>query len=151
MSTKPFRFRLERVRTVRKHTEDIAAAELAEALDRLHESARELRRADEQIALARSASRDGQAAPQTGADLVAAQSWLECAERAREAMASNHRRDEHEVMLRRAALTAAVGERKALDILEQHQREEFERDAARAEVIELDEIALASFGRPVAA
>jgi flagellar export protein FliJ len=151
MSTRPFRFRLERVRTVRKHAEDVAAQELAQALERFHESTRELRLADDRIAQAREASRDANGLARSGADLLAAQSWLECAERARDVLVRNLARDERELTARRAALTEALGERKALDILEARQRDEFERDAARADVEALDEIALAPFGRPVAA
>ncbi len=139
------------MRSVRKHSEDVAAQEFADALERFHASARELRSADERIAQARDATREGHGTTTSAADLLAAQSWLECAERAREVMARSLERDEREVMLRRAALTSALGARKALDILEQRQRDEFDRDAARAEVHRLDEIALAPFGRPVAA
>lgn len=152
VSTRPFRFRLERVRSVRQHAEDLAAQGLAEALERSSASARELHSADERVLEARRASREGQGTPRSGADLLAAQSWLECAEHAREAAARIVARDEHEVERRRTALVEAVGKRKALDILETRQREEFERDAERAEVHALDEIALAGKRRrPVAA
>jgi flagellar export protein FliJ len=147
MPSRTFRFRLESVRTVRKHNEDAAAQALAASVERCRESEAELRCADERIAAAREVTRDGRDALRSGADLVAAQTWLECAERARELLAQNVVRDQRDVIVRRAALGTAVSERKALDNLASRSRLAFQRELARVEAITLDEMALAAHAR----
>ncbi len=144
--TPQFRFRLERVRTVRKHTEDIAARQLAGAIDTRSRSELEVRRAEAQIAAARNARLAAADEPTSGADLLATQSWLEGVERIREAKLAALRRDEREVARKRTALTEAAAKRKALDRLEARRRREFEREELRQEVKRLDEIGLTPFG-----
>jgi flagellar export protein FliJ len=144
--TPPFRFRLERVRNVRKHSEDLAAQELAGALDSHSRSAQAVRLADQRIAAARRARLEAAAGPASGADLLATQSWLEGIERQREATLAALRKDERQVALRRAALTEAASKRKALDRLEERRRREYNRELERQDVKTLDEIALTPFG-----
>lgn len=150
MSSPRFRFRLERVRTVRQHSEDVASQELASALVTLEESERELIRAEEVFETAHNAMLETSGAPQSGADLQATQAWIELAERAHEMKLAELQRDEREVELRRATLTEAASERKALDRLEQRRRSEFEMAERRREVSALDEMALAPFTRTAA-
>jgi len=141
-----FRFRLERVRTVRKHTEDVAAGHLLAARLRAQESERDLELAQRRIEDARLAAVAAPRTPVSGAELAAMQVWLECAERALATVAETHQRDEREVDARRDELTVAARKRKALDRLEMRRRDEFDREAARVESRTLDEIALAPHG-----
>jgi flagellar export protein FliJ len=144
--TPPFRFRLERVRTVRKHSEDLAAQQLAGALDCQERSEQRLREADALITAARDARLDAAKKPLSGAELLATQDWLEGAERARETRLAALAHDEREVALRRTVLTEAAAKRKALDRLEERRRSEFDREERRREVNRLDEIALTQYG-----
>ena len=146
MTGPSFRFGLERVRTVRKHTEDVAAAELLAARMRAQDSERELELAQRRIEDARLGAAAAPQTPVSGAELAAMQIWIECAERALAVVAQTHERDEREVDVRREELTVAAGERKALDRLELRRRGEFDREVARIEVRTLDEVALAPYG-----
>jgi flagellar export protein FliJ len=137
-----FRFRLERVRTVRKHSEDAAAQELAIATSAAIRSEHELRAIERQIAEAREASLAAATSDLSGEELRAVQAWLESAGRELAARREAHRSNERGVAICRAALTEAATKRKALDRLEVRRRDEFDRDASRAEVRRLDEIAL---------
>lgn len=142
MTGPQFRFRLERVRTVRKHSEDAAAQELAIATSAALRSEYECDRVARQLAEAREASLAAATSDLSGEELRALQAWLEAAGRELAVLRETHRSNEREVARCRLALTEAATKRKALDRLELRRRDEFDRDAAREEVRRLDEIAL---------
>src|SRR2546430_11548658 len=88
VETRPFTFGLERVRAVRERLEDQAKEHLATSLSQRQSGEAMLRAASDELASAREkrveALTGGVA---TGSDLVAAQAYLEHAQRAREARA----------------------------------------------------------------
>lgn len=143
METPSFTFRLERVKSLRERAEEHAQEDLARQLELRLRGEALLRRAAHAAATARETGRDthlrGSA---SGADLIAAQQWIEQAERGRREAALELDRREAEVTVRRAALTEAARERQIVSRLEQRQRAEHEREALRVDQIGLDEIAL---------
>jgi flagellar export protein FliJ len=144
VETPSFTFRLERVKSLRERAEDQARENLARELTlRMRGQALLLEAADAADG-ARHAGRDTVSRPgATGADLIAAQHWIERAERdRREAALALDQRDA-EVAARRAALAVASREREVIAKLEARQRADHEREGARVEQIALDEIALA--------
>src|SRR5213080_405482 len=88
VENRPFAFRLERVRAVRERIEDQAKEELATSLSQRLKGETMLRAAVDELESARDrrveALTEGVA---TGSDLVAAQAYLEQAQRTREARA----------------------------------------------------------------
>jgi len=140
-----FRFGLERVRTVRKHGEQVAQQELAGALGRRDACDAELKLAEELAGGARSQQLAGAERIQTATDLQAQQAWLERTELARTSVAESLSRHEREVERRRRALGVAAREKKALDKLEARQRSAFEQQAARRDTLATDEMALNVF------
>jgi flagellar FliJ protein len=74
--------------------------------------------------------------------MLAAQAYLERAERDRREAALDLDRQDAEVDARRRALTAAARERQTIGKLEERQRAAYQREAARREQIDLDEVAL---------
>ncbi len=145
VSEPSFRFGLERVRAVRKHSEKIAQQELAGALGRRDDCEAELRLAEERAGGAQSGLRAAAGRLQNAGDLQSHQAWIERTELAKSAVAESLTRQEREVDRRRKALTAAAREKKALDRLEARQRSEFERAAARRDAAATDEMALNVF------
>jgi flagellar export protein FliJ len=140
-----FRFGLERVRTVRKHGEQVAQQALAGAVERRDKREAEYRLAEQRAGGARAARLAAAAHTQSAAELVDHQIWIERTEQAQAAVAADLSREEQEVNRRRQALTAAARDRKALDRLEARQRAEFETGLARSEGKVLDEIGLNVF------
>jgi flagellar export protein FliJ len=140
-----FRFGLERVRAVRKHGEEIAQQDLAVAVERRDDRAAELRRAEDRVGGARTAQREAAARSGSASELQRHQAWIERTEHEQATTSDDLSRDEREVARRRSALTAAARDRKALDRLEERQRSDFEREAARGEGRDSDEIALNVF------
>jgi flagellar export protein FliJ len=140
-----FRFRLERVRSLRKHGERLAQQELAGALGRRDDCEAELMAADERAGAAHRARRDAAGRVQTAIDLLSHQAWIERTAQAREAMAEDLAAREREVSRRRIALTVAARDHKALERLEVKRRNEFDRNAARIEGRLLDEMATNRF------
>src|SRR5437763_303365 len=109
VETRPFTFRLERVRAVRERLEDLAKEELALSLSQRLKGEAMLHAAMEDLAVARStrvAALTGGVA--TGSDLVAAQAYLEQAQRTREARALDLDRRDTEVSARRQPVTVAA-------------------------------------------
>ena len=74
--------------------------------------------------------------------MLAAQAYLERAERDRREAALDLDRQDAEVEARRRALTAAARERQTIGKLEERQRAEHDREMARRAQIDLDEVAL---------
>ena len=145
METPSFTFRLERVRSLRERAEDAAREELARELTHRLRGEALLREATEVASDARqaglgTATRAGGA---SGADLLAAQAWIERSERHRREAALDLDRQDAEVQAQRANLAVASREREVISRLEARQHAEHQREAARVEQIALDEMALA--------
>jgi flagellar export protein FliJ len=144
VETPSFTFRLERVKSLRERAEDHARENLARELTLRMRGEALLREAASAAAGARDSGRDTVTrAGASGTDLIAAQHWIERAERDRREAALDLDRRDAEVAARRAALATASREREVLSRLETRQRAAHRREVARTEQIELDEIALA--------
>jgi flagellar FliJ protein len=140
-----FRFSLERVRTVRKHGEQLAAQELAGAMGRRDDCEAELTLAEEQAGVAMNAQRTAAERTLSATELQCHQAWIERTAQVRAVVAESLTRHEREVDRRRTVLTAAARDKKALDRLKARRRSEFDREAARGEMLATDEIALNVF------
>lgn len=150
MAGPSFRFRLERVRALRERAEDEAKEAFAGAmLDRLR-SEQEMEDAAQRVAQARAAQLDATAAPMSATDLMARQAYLERSERAHQASKDDLNRRDQVLEERRDELTEAARERQALERLKENRRIEFQREQARIEAANLDEIALNGFRRRAA-
>ena len=146
-----FRFSLERVHTLRQRTEDVAKEALAGAMQDRQRSERDVQETDEAIRRARRAQLDAGAAPMSAQALIAHQAYLERSELAHRASQEVLGRSELVVAARRSELTEAARDRQALDRLEEHRRLDHDREVARQETLELDEIALNGYRRKAAA
>jgi flagellar export protein FliJ len=140
-----FRFNLERVRTVRKHGEQLAQQELAGAMGRRDDCETELALAEQRAGVAMNAQRAAAERTLTATELQSHQAWIERTAQAHAVVAESLVRHEREVDRRRTVLTVAAREKKALDRLEARRRREFDRAAARGEALATDEIALNVF------
>jgi len=143
VENRPFTFRLERVRAVRERIEDQAKENLATSLSQRVEGQAMLRAAIDELEGAREKRVEtltGGVA--TGDELVAAQAYLERAQRTREARALELDRRETEVAARREALTAAARERQVLERLKERRREDHVRESERLAGAAIDELAL---------
>ena len=149
MTTRPFTFRLERVRALRERAEQRASEELASSVAHHRRGEEELRAAEERVAQAREGRRA--TAQASGADLLAMQAYIERTQRAEQAAALDLGRREAEVGARRDALVHAAREHRALTRLEQRRREEHAQQAARADGAIMDELALGVHRRGAAA
>lgn len=139
----PFRFRLERLRTLRAHSEDLAKEQYAAAL--AHRVAAEglLLAAHERVDGAHETMRSSAAAPADANQLRAVQAWLE---RTEGLMAQSHvevDRREQAVTGRREELHHASRERQVLERLRERRRAAHQIEVGRAEVSALDELGLA--------
>ena len=144
---RPFQFRLERVRALRQSAEKSAKEELAESLSYRLKGEAMLRAAAERLEGAQAAWRGDSAGVVTGPQLMARQSYLERAERARMAAAEDLIRREADVEARRERLIAAARDRQALDRLKERRREDHRREESRTETAALDEMALSIYRR----
>ena len=143
MSTRPFTFRLERVRALRERTEDLAKEDLAASLQHHLAGEAMLRTIAEELDGAGRKQRDrATAAPLAGTDLVAMQSYRERVERARAAAALDLDRREADVEARRSALQDASRDRQVLERLKDRRRADHTRDSLRREGAVTDEVAL---------
>ena len=138
--TKPaFTFKLESIRTLRKHTENVAMRRLADELDRAAELDAELGGAQARLT-------DAWSEPSgvvTARDLSARQAYLERREREPvDARMRTEKQAEH-VALGRSELALAARERETLDRLEDRQRSAHELLERRAARVDADEISLA--------
>jgi flagellar FliJ protein len=146
-----FTFRLERVRTLRESAEAAAREELARELSHRVRGEALLRQATHAVSAARNAGRDTVVSGASGADLMAAQVWMERAERRRlDAVADLHRL-EGEVARSRAALAAAAREREVVERLKRKKKADHDAESLRVAQIALDEIALTVHRRGTAA
>jgi flagellar protein FliJ len=150
MAGPSFRFRLERVRALRERAEDEAKEAFAGAmLDRVR-SEQEMDDAAQRVAQAREAQLDAAGAPISATELMARQAYLERSERAHQASQDDLNRREQVLEQRRDELTEAARDRQALERLKENRRVEFQREQARIEAADLDEIALNGFRRRAA-
>jgi flagellar export protein FliJ len=140
-----FRFGLERVRAVRKHGEEVAQQELAGAVERRDDCEVELRLAEERVNGARTAQREAAERSGSASEMLRHQAWIERTEQVHTSSSEDFSREEREVARRHAALVSAASDRQALDRLEARRRGDFDREAARSESREHDEIALNVF------
>jgi flagellar protein FliJ len=144
VETPSFTFRLERVRNLRERAEERAREELAQELRLRLRGAAILREATHAVSAARTAGLETVTSERTSSgDLLAAQAYLERAERVRREAALDLDRQDAEVDARRAVLTAAARDRQAIDKLKDRQRAEHDREWARRSQNQLDELALA--------
>ena len=149
--TRPFHFRLERVRELREHAEDQAREELASSMAVRMKGEAMLRTAAQDVDAAQDARRRTAAADLSGAELLALQAYLERTERQRESAALELDRRQAEVDARRQALTVRSQERQVLERLKDRRREDHKREMERREGALLDEMALAAHRRMGAA
>ena len=145
--TRPFQFRLERVRALRERVEDQAREELAASLSTRLRGEALLRAATDEFSEAQAARRERTASGAVGHELVAIQAYLERAERARQAAELELDRHDAEVDARRSALQAAARDRQVLERLKERQLEDHTRESARIEGALLDEMALTAHRR----
>ena len=143
VETPSFTFRLERVRDLRERAEEHAREELARELALRMRGEALLREASHAVDTARDTGGGiFQRFGATGADMLAAQAYVERTERDRREAALDLDRQDAEVEARRRALTAASRDRKAIGKLEERQRTAHNREMARRAQIDLDEVAL---------
>jgi len=146
-----FQFRLERVRSIRERAEETAKEELAAGLAHRMRGAALLQQATEAARAARNQLGGTAINGRSGADLMAAQVWVERAERAREAAALELDRRDTEVDVRRTVLARAAQQHEVIVRLKEKQRAEHEALHAAREQALLDEVALTVFRRGAAA
>lgn len=144
---RPFQFRLERVRALRERAEDSAKEDLAASLSHRLKGEAMLRAASTRLDGARDAHRGAAGRPVSGEQLMAAQSYLERAERARVAAAEDLHRRDVDVEARRSALIEAARERQALEKLKERRRADHAAESGRVESAALDEMAIAMHRR----
>jgi flagellar FliJ protein len=149
--TRPFQFRLERVRELREHAEDQAREELASSMAVRMTGEAMLRAASDDVGAAHDARRRTAAADLSGAELLALQAYLERTERQRESAALELDRRSAEVDARRQALTVRSQERQVLERLKDRRAADLRRVAERREGVLLDEIAINAHRRAEAA
>jgi flagellar FliJ protein len=140
--TRPFQFRLERVRALRERAEEQAREELASSLAYQLKGEAMLRAAAENVDGAQKARRQSSGADLSGADLRALQAYMERAERARESAELELDRREAEVHARRSALTQRSQERQVLERLKERRAADHRVEMQRREGVLLDEMAL---------
>ena len=147
-----FTFRLERVRSLRERAEEAAREELARELSHRVRGEALLRQATSAVSAARDTGRDTVLKTgASGADLLAAQAWMERVERRRlDAVADLDQRDA-EVARSRAALVEAARDREAIERLKRKRRADHDAEALRRAQIVLDEVALTVHRRGSAA
>jgi flagellar protein FliJ len=150
MESPRFKFGLERVREIRAHDEDRAKEAFAASLAQRLKGVAMLAAADEQLHGAQAAQREG-APTRSASELMAAQRWIECVERARQDAERDLARHDADLAARREALAEASRRRQALERLKERRRAEHALAASRAEAIALDEIALQQHARGAAA
>jgi len=150
VETPSFTFRLERVRSLRERAEEAAREDLARELQLRLRGESLLKQATETVSSARdtglsTVTRSGA----TANDLMAAQAWMERAERQRREAAQDLDRQDTQVDASRQKLTDAMRDREVIDRLKQRRQADHNREMARKAQIELDEIALGMHRRGV--
>jgi flagellar FliJ protein len=142
VETPSFTFRLERVKSLRERAEERAQEDLAHELRLRLRGEAMLREATYAASAATESGRDAVLARSSGMDLIAAQAYIERAERTRREAALDLDRRDAEVDARRSALQAAARDRQVMQKLEDRQRAEHHRAWARRAQGAQDEIAL---------
>ena len=143
VETPSFTFRLERVRSLRERAEDAAREELARELSHRVRGEALLRQATSAVSAARDTGRDTVLkAGASGADLLAAQVFLERAERRRLDAVADLDHQDAEVARSRAALAEAARDREAIERLKRKRRADHDAEVLRRAQIVLDEVAL---------
>ena len=152
MESPSFTFRLERVRSLRERAEEAAREELARELSHRVRGEALLRQATSAVSAARDVGRDTVLkAGASGADLLAAQAWMERVERRRLDAVADLDRREAEVARSREALAEAARDREAIERLKRKRRADHDAEALRRAQIVLDEVALTVHRRGSAA
>lgn len=151
VETPSFTFRLERVRSLRERAEERAAEDLAHELRLRLRGEAMLLEATEAASAATQTGRAAVTSRTSGMDLIAAQAYIERAERTRREAALDLDRQDAEVAARRAALQAAARERQVMDKLKERQHADHNAAWARKAQGDLDEVALSVHRRGVAA
>jgi flagellar export protein FliJ len=152
VESRPFNFRLERVRSVRERAEEQAREELAASLALRLRGEGMLKAAEAELEAARETRRStGTHNVVSGVDLVAAQAYVEQAELRREARMLDLDRCDAEVENRRVALMRAAQDLEAMERLKAKHRKEHEQEAQRVAGIALDEMSLNMHRRKVEA
>jgi len=146
-----FKFRLERVRSLRERAEERAREDLARELSHRLRGEAMLREATEVASSAREAGLGALRPGASGADLLAAQAWIERSERARREAALELDRRDAEVAARRETLNVAARDREVIERLKRRRRQDHDREVARLDQIALDEVALGVHRRGAAA
>jgi flagellar protein FliJ len=142
VETPSFVFRLERIRSLRERAEARAREELAHELRLRLRGEAMLLEATQTSADATQTGRDAVLSRSSGMDLIAAQAYMERAERERREAALELDRQDAEVEARRTQLLGASRDRQVMDKLEERQRADFDAEWARKSQGALDEIAL---------
>jgi flagellar FliJ protein len=152
VETPSFTFRLERVRSLRERAEESAREELARELQLRLRGESLLQQATQTVSSARDTGLNTVTRPGASAnDLVAAQAWLERAERQRREAEQDLDRQDAQVDASREALTNAMRDREVIDRLKERRKADHDREMARRQQIELDEIAIGMHRRGAAA
>jgi flagellar FliJ protein len=142
VETPSFVFRLERIRSLRERAEERAREDLAHELRLRLRGEAMLLEATEAASAATQSGREAVTSRSSGMDLIAAQAYIERAERHRRETALDLDRQDAEVAARRAALQDAARERQVMDKLEERQRADHDLEWARKAQGSLDEVAL---------
>ena len=121
VETPSFTFRLERIRSLRERAEESAQEDLAHELRLRLRGEAMLLDATQAASAATQTGRNTVTSGSSGTDLIAAQAYIERAERARREAALDLDRRDVEVAARRVALQAAARDRQVLDKLKQRQ------------------------------
>jgi flagellar FliJ protein len=151
VETPSFVFRLERVKSLRERAEERAREDLAQELRLRLRGEAMLLEATQAASAATQSGREAVSSRSSGMDLIAAQAYIERAERTKREAALDLDRQEAEVAARRAALQAAARDRQVLDKLKERQRADHDAEWARKAQGALDEVALSVHRRGIAA
>jgi flagellar export protein FliJ len=142
VETPSFVFRLERIRSLRERAEERAREDLAHELRLRLRGEAMLLEATHAAAAATQSGRDAVMSRSSGMDLIAAQAYMERAERERREAALDLDRQDAEVEARRSALQSAARERQVMDKLKERQQADHNAEWARKAQGALDEVAL---------
>jgi flagellar protein FliJ len=142
VETPSFVFRLERIRSLRERAEERAREELAHELRLRLRGEAMLLEATQAASAATQSGRDAVTSRSSGMDLLAAQAYIERAERDRREAALDLDRQDAEVAARRTALQAAARERQVMDKLKERKQADHKAEWARKAQGALDEVAL---------
>jgi flagellar FliJ protein len=142
VETPSFVFRLERIRSLRERAEDRAREDLANELRLRLRGEAMLLEATQTASAATQSGRDVVLSRSSGMDLIAAQAYIERAERGRREAELDLDRQDAEVAARRTVLQSAARERQVMDKLKERQHADHNAEWARKAQGALDEVAL---------